>query len=415
MLFLVASLGGLLFIAWHIVAETAVDNDAADKTDVNLAAVSSAAAILDQTALDQVKRIDDPSADLDEARRAAQQALRLDPLDARALALLALIAERRGNHGQADTLMQLAAERTWHDPIVQTWMIVRDTQRQDFGGAVNRAAALFKTNPELEPGMLRALIALTTEPAALHHLISAMLATDPPWRAALLAQLCDQIKEPLGLVELYRVMEQSRHPPTADELRPYLNRLIASGHYRDAYHDWLVMTQSWGAGNLKSEPYDGDFSTEPRNLAFDWFLPSFAGARAAIVPISTDSHALYVEFSGAHVSFTDLSQLLLLAPGAYQLSGLVRAQDLRTTRGLWWQIECLGPSPVMLAHTGLVRGTVPWTKFSVDFQVPDKGCGAQRLALQLPARTFTEKQIAGEAWYRDLRISTSADAAAQPQ
>jgi hypothetical protein len=362
-----------------------------------------------------VKRVDDKSADLDGARRAAQQALRLDPLDARALALLAIIAERQGDHRQSDTLMQLAAQRSWHDPIVQSWMVVRDTQRQDLTGAVNHAAALFKTYPELEPAMLRAMIALTTDPLALHRLIKAMLATDPPWRTALLAQLCEQIKDPLGLVEFYQAMQQSHHPPTADELRPYLNRLIASGHYREAYRDWVAMTRSWGPGNLKSQPYDGDFSIASHNLAFDWFLPSFAGARAAIVPTSDDGHALYVEFSGAHVAFNDLSQLLLLAPGDYRLSGLVRAQELRTSRGLWWQIECLGPPQAMLAHTELVSGTLPWTKFGIDFHVPEKGCGAQRLVLELPARTFTEKQIVGEVWYRNLRISTSGDAATQPQ
>ena len=88
---------------------------------------------------------------------------------------------------------------------------------------------------------------------------------------------------------------------------------------------------------------------------------------------------LRIEFSGARVRFANVEQLLLLPAGHYRLSGKVKAEDLHTARGLWWQLYChSGPH---LGHTGLVSGNTDWTDFSLDFDVPQKNCSAQLLRL----------------------------------
>ena len=127
---------------------------------------------------------------------------------------------------------------------------------------------------------------------------------------------------------------------------------------------------------------------------------------------SGKKRTLLVEFSGASVRSLDVRQLILLPAGDYRFSGSVKTAELRTTRGLWWRIVCATPSANTLANTELVSGTMPWTDFTVKFQVPTGDCGAQWLLLELPARIEPELRIEGQVWYQDLRITPISPAAA---
>jgi hypothetical protein len=80
---------------------------------------------------------------------------------------------------------------------------------------------------------------------------------------------------------------------------------------------------------------------------------------------------------------------------------------LRTERGLVWQISC-AESRSVLAETSPLTGTVPWTHLKVKFTVPASDCQAQWLKLIIPARTASESEIEGEAWFKDFRITAEA-------
>lgn len=404
----------LCVLGWRIVVDTIADHRAGEAAAGETMALSSSAAMLDRSALHQITMANG-AGDLAAARHSAEQALRSDPLDTRAIALLAMIADRRGDRDRADELMNIAAGRTFHDPMIETWMLLRNLQLRDFDAALSHVDVLLRTHPEFEPVTLRMFAEMTGHPSA-RRAMTDVLATAPTWRLELLTELCDRIAEPDRLIALYSGLYKSPHPPTADELRPYLNRLVASGRYQDAHRDWALMAPPNARRDLDLRPYDGDFSAEPSGMPFDWRLDSVPGARIDIVPSPGGSgRALRVQFSGARIGFKNVSQLLLLAPGVYHLSGLTRASDLQTSRGLWWRIQCAEQPNATLARTDLISGSLPWTSFGVDFRVPDKGCQAQWLKLELPARTATEHQIAGEVWYRNLRISVETAKAAPPR
>jgi hypothetical protein len=396
---------GLSVVGWRIVTDTEADHGIPGGPGANITALSAAAARLDQAAFDQLKRKGD-AADLVAARHDAEQALRTDPLDTRAVALLALIADRGGDHDRADALMNLASQRTYRDPAIESWMMMRNLQLEDSESALSHADVLLRTHPELRPMLLRMFVEMTGNPAARQALVE-MLASAPPWRHDLLQDLAGRVPDSDRLTAIFTSLHEGPHPPTVDELRPYLTRLIADGRYSDAYRGWIAMAAPKNRVSLSARPYDGDFSADPSGTPFDWTMNSVPGARIDIVPTPNGGtgRALRVQFSGARVSFKNVSQLMLLAPGEYHLSGMTRASDLQTSRGLRWRIECADPSKATLAETGPISGTMPWTGFAVDFRVPSEGCQAQWLQLELPARTATEHQIAGEVWYRNLRIS----------
>jgi hypothetical protein len=86
----------------------------------------------------------------------------------------------------------------------------------------------------------------------------------------------------------------------------------------------------------------------------------------------------------------------------------VKASDLRTERGLVWQISC-AESGRTLAETHRVTGTAPWTDLEVKFSVPSSSdCHAQWLKLIIPARTASETEIEGDVWFQNFRITAEA-------
>ena len=164
-------------------------------------------------------------------------------------------------------------------------------------------------------------------------------------------------------------------------------------------------------------PFNRDFDIPVDGLPFNWSLEAIPGADIQIVSAvdGGKKRALLVEFSGARVRFANVKQLMLLPAGDYSFSGRVKTEELRTSRGLWWHIFCANNPAKTLANTELVSGTMPWTDFTVKFQVPAADCRAQWLQLELPARIDPELKIEGQVWYQDLRIApTTEPAAATP-
>jgi hypothetical protein len=209
------------------------------------------------------------------------------------------------------------------------------------------------------------------------------------------------------MTQLYQSLIRSSQPPTALEMKPYLDRLILMGRFEEAYQDWRAM--SLHGETPARYPYNGNFEAPLDGLPFNWVFDGVSGAEIQItaVPDRGSSYALRVEFSGARATLGNVGQLLMLAPGSYRLELAGKASDLRTERGLVWQISC-AQSGTLLAETDPVRGMSPWTDLKVKFSVPSSDCRAQWLKLIIPARTASEAEIEGEAWFENFRVIAEA-------
>lgn len=346
--------------------------------------------------------------DLDRAAALARRALRNDPLDARALTLLGLIAERKGDAARGATLMRLAGTRTWRDPTTQIWLFEERVKQRDYAGALRHADAILRTSHAFDRRLIPSLAAFTLAPRAMRAL-AAWLDGDPPWRAWFLRALSRRLADDSKLVALYRALLTGSHPPDLDALKPLFARLIKDRRYAAAYAVWrMTLPPGRGGGFL----HNADFARKPSGLPFDWVLRSVPGADIDIVPLKGgEGRALQVQFSGARVSFRNVSQLMRLPPGDYRLSGKMKAEGLRTRRGLRWRVSCADIFPVhmpvglaTLGHTPLLAKPVPWRNFGMDFTVPVGGCPAQWLVLALAARIGPERQIEGEVWFTNLNI-----------
>lgn len=342
------------------------------------------------------------NADLDAAEAWASRALRTNPLNQQALFLLGAIAEKRGDRDKANILIREAGARSWRNLGVQLWLFQQNAIQKDFGRALVHADALFRVEPRYVATVFPVIAAFTIEPAGLKALTD-FLATNPPWRQWVVVSLAQQLYDKSNLDQIFAQLARTDKPPTPPELKAYLFRLIRDRRYYFAYERWREsLPEQMKDGGV---PYNGDFEFPADGQPFNWTLGSTPGVDVQIVPADgARGDVLRAQFSGARVTFKQVVQHLLLKPGRHRLTGRVKAERLRTERGLWWQVSCVIGTKATLAHTKLVSGTMDWSEFQVDFEVPFQDCDAQEIRLELPARIASEHEIEGQVWYEHLRI-----------
>jgi hypothetical protein len=395
----VLAIFALALVAVFIVADTAGHNLAISDPEGGLFVAPWEPVALDELA---ERQLTNSSGELSSVEDLARRALLSDPLDSRALSLLGFVAERKDDPAGAEALMSLAAARSWRNPSPHVWLFAQAIRRGQFEEALAQADGLLRVYPQYEETLFPVLTVFGIDPGALSALEGA-LAANPPWRRSFLRAIVNGANDRL-MTQLYQSLIHSRQPPTADEMKPYLDRLILTGRFEQAYQDWRATSSP--AEMAGRYPYSGNFEAPLDGLPFNWVFESIAGAEIQIIeaPDRGNSRALRIQFSGARAKLGRVGQLLMLAPGSYDLELAVKSSRLRTERGPVWQISC-AESRALLAETKPVTGTTPWTDLKIRFSVPSSGCSAQWLQLIIPARTASESEIEGEVWFQSFRVT----------
>jgi hypothetical protein len=404
----------LLWIAWRIVAATAADNLAATDPQAALrwspGHAAALTALADQLLLPAIGAAPDAAKSFDPNRVAAlaARALAANPLEERALRQLSDVAEASADDSRADALMQLALERSKRDFQAQTWQFKQRLSAQDYAAALENIDAILRVWPQEQPVVLPVLTQFAIDPRSAPAL-KALLRSDPPWRRWFLTRFPAETTHPVEMTSFFADLTGGPHPLTADDVRPYLDRLVALGEYQLAFAARASFSDpDWSAslGNVN----DGEFDRPIDGLPFGWEIQPARSVTAAIVDESASNRALRVDFRGASLFYHHVRQLLLLQPGTYALSGKVRALSLENPRGLEWMVQCAAGDKAVLGETERTAGTLPWREFSTRFTVPaTPACAVQTLTLVLPARAPSEQRIAGTVWYDALKIEPVDD------
>jgi hypothetical protein len=238
-----------------------------------------------------------------------------------------------------------------------------------------------------------------------------MLSENPPWRAQFFDALPNSITDARTPLALLLAVKHSPMPPTAAELRSYLNFLVARKFYALAYYAWLQFLspdELSGAGLV----FNGGFETVPSGLPFDWSITPGAGVMIDIdtVPDDNGNRALFARFEDGRVDFGRVGQLIMLAPARYRLEAAYKGR-LVGQRGLRWRVTCAGEPATPIGESEMIKGISPaWKVIEFSVEVPESDCPAQYLHLDLDARMASERFVSGEVWFDNLRISRVGDA-----
>jgi len=336
-----------------------------------------------------------------------------EPGNVRALVVLGELKRDSGESETAATFMRASAQRSIREPAPQAWLIDEAIEQRDWPAVMRHADILMRMHKRTVPH-LAPLIARLAEVEETVPLVREALRASPPWRTDFLSELTNAASDartPLGLL---LSLKDSSTPPTAAEIRAYLGFLVHRKYYDLAYYTWLQLLpqqQLASVGLL----VNGSFETKPSGLPFDWTLPVGGSASVSIArrPDRPGARALVVNFGHGRVELGGTSQLLRLRPGDYQVEGEAQG-DVVGRRSVRWRVACLDDQKIVGQSDMFIGEMITWAPFSFTVSVPETGCPAQRLSLDLDARSPTERLVSGTIWFDEISIRRGAPAA-QPQ
>ena len=340
-------------------------------------------------------------------RALAESSLFNDPLNARAFRILGQISERGSDEQRTKTLMQAAVRRSLFESAAVYWVMQKSYQERDYRAAIRYADTLLRTRPQLVEHVIPMLGEMAETPASSAEL-KHFLAENPPWRPQFFAYLSDSVSDARTPLDVFLSLKGTATPPTAADLRHYLDFLVGHKFYELAYYTWL---QFLPEGQLSKVGHlsNGDFELPAPTPPFDWLLTQGSGVTIQIAPRPdrSNQHALFMEFGPGRVESFGVTQLVLLDPGRYQFRGTGKI-DVVSERGLKWRVVCAGGT-TPIGESPTLNGTgADWKDFEFSFTVADD-CPAQYVSLAFDARSASEQFITGSAWYDNLEIVTQPE------
>ncbi len=342
-------------------------------------------------------------------RQFAIRSLQSRPVNADAMSLMARLADARGQTGQTAQLMETALRLSVRESYAAYWLFEKRLSAGDIAGALKYADILLRTRAT-SMGFVAPKLAKLAQSSENRAQLTALLATDPPWRKTFLVRLMALITDARTPLFQFLELKKTGAPPTHAELAIYLNFLAGKKFHDLAYYTWLQFQPTEMLGKLKPVK-NGSFEQAPDGGPFDWTITSRSGVRASITPHPTKPglNVLAIQFRANRAYEPSVRQTLLLPPGSYQLTGQF-ASSLLGPRGLVWRVTCLNGTT--LTTTDVMRGAAPgWNPFSANFVVPQKDCRVQHLSVALDDSRATERFISGAIRFDDLSIERNRSAA----
>lgn len=332
-----------------------------------------------------------------EAAALTRRAIQARPLNPSAFRALGLAASDQGEQRRAHLMMAAAVDLSRRDPAATAWMFRKALDERDHTHAFRYADALLRRSPQAADRLFGPMIGALDDPAAVAALTE-RLSYAPPWRGSFLAELTGQGSETAIRAVLGR-LQASRRPLTDTEMAWVLRRYLVNHDRGEVRAFWAELLTPADRARL-SNVYDGGFETGTGVQPFGWQVTREASASARFTEVGgANGKALHAEHFGARKARM-LTQLLVLAPGAWRLSGRAMAEGGGEPGALAWTVSC-GTGGELAA----VRPAQPggWRAFDTAFTVPT-GCHTQVLALEVRPHGGG----AATAWFDDLKIEPLA-------
>ncbi len=293
----------------------------------------------DQAVIAQPATIASPT-----TRSVARAALAIDPLNARALILLATERSAAGDGTAAARLAGLSEQVSRRDVLAQFFLIEQAVRSNDVAGALRHYDIAIRTNPDSARLLYDTLGAAGTDPeirAGLRPYVQA----PAPWMAGFLFQLSDKVggaQTAAALLEEANVV--GRPGPLAGLLPPIIARLVDQGHADDALR-LATAIPGFDAASLKTIDF-ADTTRDPRIGPLGWVITDAGASRIGWSSVR-DKRALDVSIVSAQADDQVLMRrVVALAPGPYRLQATVTQHDGNGgAPPLKWRMSCLGPAP----------------------------------------------------------------------
>jgi hypothetical protein len=217
------------------------------------------------------------------------------------------------------------------------------------------------------------------------------------------------------LFELRKTMSQDEVPvghfqATRQTLFGLVEKLILNGPLSEAQRVWNEVLTFLHIPRPNDPPgslvWDGGFETDVSGGGFSWRmpLPAESMVRYDRNTKHTGERSLRVRFDGKrNVDFHDVCQFVLVSPEVdYDLSAWLRTDAITTNNGIFLRLNTPFNN-AMGASTAQVTGTIPWTRFNIEWKASRDVHIAQICLIRLPSQKL-DNRISGSVWLDDVAL-----------
>jgi hypothetical protein len=152
--------------------------------------------------------------------------------------------------------------------------------------------------------------------------------------------------------------------------------------------------------------WDGGFETDVTGGGFSWRMPLPAGPMVRFDRNTkhTGDRSLRVRFDGKrNVDFHDVCQFVLVSPEVdYDFSAWLRTDTITTNSGIFLRLNTPFNDAIG-ANTPQVTGTIPWTRFNIEWKAARDVHVLQICLVRLPSQKL-DNEISGSVWLDDVAL-----------
>ena len=126
-----------------------------------------------------------------------------------------------------ETLMQAAVRRSLLESVAVYWMMLKSYQDEDYLAALHYADILLRTRSQA-PAFVMPMLGKIAETRDASDKLKQLLATNPPWRPHVFFEqsFLSSISDARTPLDIMLSLKDTSNPPTANDLRTYLDFLI---------------------------------------------------------------------------------------------------------------------------------------------------------------------------------------------
>ncbi|WP_306120552.1 MULTISPECIES: hypothetical protein [unclassified Roseitalea] len=323
------------------------------------------------------------AAHLDRVARLAERGTELHRADGRFDSILGILAHERGAVEAARAHFETALAKQPAERQALRHLLVYDVTSGDYERAARHARRLTVRSGGWGD-QRQAVLAMAAIDEGRRALIEAF-ASDDRARSGLISAVMRE-KGPMVASEMVLAFHEKGVDGLGGSIGAISRRLIREGQLEAALIlDRVTLARDRPAptGFVNNDT----FAYRPTGSAFDWRTQGqrgvaldWVGQRAPDAePPEVTASFVRIGFLNTPLRLDNLTQMLVMRPGAHRLEVMARSQDLS------------GPAPISVilgCTNGTELATIPldpiasqWQRFETDFEVPETGCAAQRIHL----------------------------------
>lgn len=321
----------------------------------------------------QLSGADANAADRARADRLARRALLQDPTAVAAVSTLGLNTQLRGDAPRARRLFAYAQKLSRRDLPTQIWAIEDSVGRGNVTGALRHYDIALRTSRNAPALLYPILGSAIADPTVRSALLSTLKAR-PEWGESFVNYVAGNGPDVQATAALFVGLRSVGVPVAAQASAVVINGLILGGHWDQAWSYYAMIRPGADRRRSRDPRFQAAIATPS---PFDW-TPS-TDAAITTAAIQRGAHGGTFLFAvPSSVGGSLLTQVQVLPPGTYRLSG--RSSDLDQPEGSrpYWALTCrdgreLGR--VALSNSADAKG-----QFVGELRVPAE-CPIQVLAL----------------------------------